>query len=100
MAAEEQMKEALLKKHYENCPGCKVERLRELQRGLPIKQLVSMWIVVLCTGNCLFGCEETPFFLFSFYLNEEEDKKGKNGTRENCRRHSCARKKRDLAFVL
>ncbi|KAI6676712.1 hypothetical protein NL676_037508 [Syzygium grande] len=51
MAVEEQ-KEALLQKHYyENCPGCKVEKLKESQRGFPIHELVSIWIVVLCSGN-------------------------------------------------
>jgi len=44
-------KQSLLKKEfYENCPGCKVDRLKETQHGLPIKELVSVWIVVLCTA--------------------------------------------------
>ncbi|XP_057991261.1 protein ZINC INDUCED FACILITATOR 1 isoform X3 [Hevea brasiliensis] len=44
-------REALLKKnYYENCPGCKVDQLKELRRGLPIRELVSIWIVVLCTA--------------------------------------------------
>ncbi|KAI9157674.1 hypothetical protein LWI28_026113 [Acer negundo] len=37
------------KYYYEGCPGCKVDQDKELQRGLPIRQLVSVWIVVLCT---------------------------------------------------
>jgi hypothetical protein len=46
-------REGLLKKknYYENCPGCKVDQYKELRRGLPIRELVSTWIVVLCTGN-------------------------------------------------
>ncbi|XP_021801612.1 protein ZINC INDUCED FACILITATOR 1-like isoform X3 [Prunus avium] len=44
----EESREALLKKvYYENCPGCKVEQRKESQRGLPIKMLVSIWLVVL-----------------------------------------------------
>ncbi|CAB4268625.1 unnamed protein product [Prunus armeniaca] len=44
----EESREALLKKvYYENCPGCKVEQRKELQRGLPIKMLVAVWLVVL-----------------------------------------------------
>jgi hypothetical protein len=61
----EAYREGLLKKHYyENCPGCKVDQDKELQRGLPIRQLVSTWIVVLCTGNpTLTVCIRVfPFF--------------------------------------
>ncbi|KAG5549450.1 hypothetical protein RHGRI_014705 [Rhododendron griersonianum] len=48
----EENKQSLLKKHfYENCPGCKVDELKEKQHGIPIKELVSIWIVVLCTGE-------------------------------------------------
>ncbi|XP_034207824.1 protein ZINC INDUCED FACILITATOR 1-like [Prunus dulcis] len=44
----EESREALLKKvYYENCPGCKVEQRKELQRGLPIKMIVAVWLVVL-----------------------------------------------------
>lgn len=48
----EESREALLKKvYYENCPGCKVEQRKELQRGLPIKMLVAVWLVVLSAGK-------------------------------------------------
>lgn len=48
----EEYTEGLLKKtYYENCPGCKVDQLKELKRGLPIRELFSIWIVVLCTGD-------------------------------------------------
>ncbi|VFQ85567.1 unnamed protein product [Cuscuta campestris] len=47
-------KETLLQKedtiYYENCPGCKVEQQKELQRGVPIKLLLSVWTIVLCTS--------------------------------------------------
>ncbi|GLT75353.1 hypothetical protein SLA2020_470840 [Shorea laevis] len=43
-------RQTLLKKGYhENCPGCKVDQLKEMKTGLPIRELVSIWIVVLCT---------------------------------------------------
>lgn len=50
----EEYRETLLKKtqFYENCPGCKVDQQKELQRGLPIRELVSIWIIVLCAGMC------------------------------------------------
>ncbi|PPD70900.1 hypothetical protein GOBAR_DD32217 [Gossypium barbadense] len=48
MAAE--YREPLLKKkHYKNCPGCKVDEMKELEQGLPIRPLLSIWIIVLCT---------------------------------------------------
>ncbi|KAL3731840.1 hypothetical protein ACJRO7_028669 [Eucalyptus globulus] len=74
MAVEEQ-KEALLKKHYyENCPGCKVEKLKESQGGLPIRELFSIWIVVLC--NALPISSLFPFLYFmirDFHIAEREE---------------------------
>ncbi|KAI6676714.1 hypothetical protein NL676_037510 [Syzygium grande] len=74
MAVEEQ-KEPLLEKHYyENCPGCKVEKLKESRKGLPIRELVSIWIVVLCTTlpiSSLF-----PFLYFmvrDFHIAKREE---------------------------
>ncbi|GKU91563.1 hypothetical protein SLEP1_g5423 [Rubroshorea leprosula] len=54
----DECRQTLLKKcYYENCPGCKVDQLKELKTGLPIRELVSMWIVVLCTAleRCFLG---------------------------------------------
>ncbi|CAK9143043.1 unnamed protein product [Ilex paraguariensis] len=50
--AENELQDTLLGKkiYYENCPGCKVDQYKEMQRGLPIKELVTIWIVVLCTA--------------------------------------------------
>ncbi|XP_056164458.1 protein ZINC INDUCED FACILITATOR-LIKE 1-like isoform X4 [Syzygium oleosum] len=74
MAVEEQ-NEALLKKDYhENCPGCKVEKLKESRRGLPIRELVSIWIVVLC--NSLPITSLFPFLYFmvrDFHIAEREE---------------------------
>ncbi|GLT57765.1 hypothetical protein SLA2020_307140 [Shorea laevis] len=71
----EACREGLLKKNfYENCPGCKVDRYKELQRGLPIRELVSTWIVVLCTAlpiSSLF-----PFLYFmvrDFHIAKREE---------------------------
>ncbi|WOH16228.1 hypothetical protein DCAR_0935777 [Daucus carota subsp. sativus] len=48
--AGEDAKETLLKKdYYENCSGCKVEQYKAAQRGLPVKQLFVIWIIVLAT---------------------------------------------------
>lgn len=49
MAAENQ--EPLLEKiYYDNCPGCKVDRMKETKLGIPYKELSFIWIVVLCTA--------------------------------------------------
>ncbi|KAG9129335.1 hypothetical protein Leryth_016631 [Lithospermum erythrorhizon] len=51
MASMEYQESLLKKKHYhENCPGCIVEEKKALQRGLPIKELVTIWIIVLSTA--------------------------------------------------
>ncbi|OMO60217.1 Major facilitator superfamily [Corchorus olitorius] len=73
--AQEEFKVPLLKKKYhENCPGCKVDQMKELQEGIPIRQLFSIWIVVLCTAlpvSSLF-----PFLYFmirDFHIAETEE---------------------------
>ncbi|XP_038710159.1 protein ZINC INDUCED FACILITATOR-LIKE 1-like isoform X2 [Tripterygium wilfordii] len=49
--AQESSKKPLLEKHYyENCPGCKTDLLKQSRTGLPIRELFSIWIVVLCTA--------------------------------------------------
>ncbi|CAI0442251.1 unnamed protein product [Linum tenue] len=48
-AAEEHTVPLLKKQYYENCPGCKVDEQKELKRGLPIREFLSIWTVVLCT---------------------------------------------------
>lgn len=54
----------LEKKYYEDCPGCKVDRAKELSqgKGVLIRNLVIIWMVGLCSGNL-----STPFSVF-FYL--------------------------------
>ncbi|XP_059653726.1 protein ZINC INDUCED FACILITATOR-LIKE 1-like isoform X3 [Cornus florida] len=68
-------KEPLLKKYYyENCPGCKVEQLKEMHTGLPIKELVSIWIVVL--GTALPISSLFPFLYFmirDFHIAKREE---------------------------
>ncbi|XXG52713.1 hypothetical protein AAC387_Pa03g0967 [Persea americana] len=55
--------EPLLKKLYhENCPGCKVDQINETRRGIPIKEFLFIWIVVLC--NALPISSLFPFLYF------------------------------------
>lgn len=44
----------LLKKvYYDNCPGCKQDQINEVNRGIPIKEFLFIWIVTLCTSKSL-----------------------------------------------
>ncbi|KAH7557222.1 hypothetical protein JRO89_XS11G0077600 [Xanthoceras sorbifolium] len=54
----------LQKNYYENCPGCKMDRLKEEQSGVPYKNLSYIWLVSLCTGLLPF-----PFNTLNFFAN-------------------------------
>ncbi|PPR99979.1 hypothetical protein GOBAR_AA20683 [Gossypium barbadense] len=41
--------------YCEKCPGCKVDRLKQEQAGVPYKLLSFIWIVSLCTGQYLIS---------------------------------------------
>ncbi|CAM8924546.1 unnamed protein product [Rhodiola kirilowii] len=49
--------------YCENCPGCKVELLKQTQTGLPIRQLFTIWIIVLCTALPI-----TSLFPFLYFM--------------------------------
>ncbi|KAF7143826.1 hypothetical protein RHSIM_Rhsim05G0161700 [Rhododendron simsii] len=74
----EENKQSLLKKRfYENCPGCKVDELKEKQRGIPIKELVSIWIVVLCTALPISSLFPFLYFMIrDFKVAETEEEIG------------------------
>ena len=44
---EEKVEEEL----YPNCPGCKVDKYKDSQRGHPIRDLIRVWIFVLASGK-------------------------------------------------
>ncbi|KAJ1381487.1 Tetracycline resistance protein TetA/multidrug resistance protein MdtG [Sesbania bispinosa] len=47
----ENMGEPLLEKqYYKDCPGCKVDQAKELNQGVSIKNLLIIWMVVLCAA--------------------------------------------------
>ncbi|KAI4339312.1 hypothetical protein MLD38_024269 [Melastoma candidum] len=89
MAAEEQqqqqLKQRLLenkgkakkaKHYYEGCPGCQMERSHEMaaSTGLPIRQLIIMWVVVL--GSALPISSLFPFLYFmirDFHIAKREE---------------------------
>ncbi|XP_028803348.1 protein ZINC INDUCED FACILITATOR-LIKE 1 isoform X2 [Neltuma alba] len=55
--------EPLLKnRYYKNCPGCEVDRAKELNQGSPVKHLLNIWMLTMCTTlpiSCIF-----PFIYF------------------------------------
>ncbi|XP_044512375.1 protein ZINC INDUCED FACILITATOR-LIKE 1-like [Mangifera indica] len=64
----------LKKKYYENCSGCKVEQLKETKRGLPVRELVSIWIVVLCTSLPISSLFPFLYFMIrDFHIAKREE---------------------------
>ncbi|PQQ20524.1 protein ZINC INDUCED FACILITATOR-LIKE 1-like [Prunus yedoensis var. nudiflora] len=73
---DDECRETLLKKeYYENCSGCKVEQSKDLQRSLPIRNVVAIYIIVL--AGTLPVSSPFPFIYFmirDFHIaNREED---------------------------
>ncbi|KAL2457673.1 Protein ZINC INDUCED FACILITATOR-LIKE 1 [Forsythia ovata] len=68
-------KESLLKKdYYEDCPGCKMDRQKELQRGLPIKQVLTIWIIVLATALTISSLFPFLYFMIrDFHIAKREE---------------------------
>ncbi|CAN0839701.1 Protein ZINC INDUCED FACILITATOR-LIKE 1 [Linum grandiflorum] len=77
MAAEaEEYTAPLLEKQqfYENCPGCKVDHHKYLKRGLPIREFLSIWIVVLCTALPISSLFPYLYFMVrDFKIAEKEE---------------------------
>ncbi|KAJ0526185.1 putative major facilitator superfamily, MFS transporter superfamily [Helianthus annuus] len=74
MGGNEFKKPLLEKVYYEGCPGCCVDQKKEVQTGLPIKEVFCIWIVTLSVTlpiSSLF-----PFLYFmvrDFNIAEEEE---------------------------
>ncbi|CAN0840299.1 Protein ZINC INDUCED FACILITATOR-LIKE 1 [Linum grandiflorum] len=67
----------LLKKqqyYYENCPGCKVDQLKYLRRGFPIREYLSIWVVVLCAALPISSLFPYLYFMVrDFKIAEKEE---------------------------
>lgn len=70
-------REALLKVYYENCPGCRQDRINEERLGIPFKTFIFIWSVQLCTVSLLAFSHLV--ILHSSTCDEERDvnKKGR-----------------------
>lgn len=47
-----EIRERLLikKEYFPDCPGCRVEQYKDLQRGFPIRDLIRIWMIVLASA--------------------------------------------------
>ncbi|XP_047340127.1 protein ZINC INDUCED FACILITATOR-LIKE 1-like [Impatiens glandulifera] len=60
--------------YHENCPGCKVELEKEMQRGIPFKSLFTIWMVVLCTALPISSLFPFLYFMIrDFNIAEKEE---------------------------
>ncbi|KAI9115438.1 hypothetical protein K1719_013757 [Acacia pycnantha] len=63
MGGDNDNKEPLLKnRYYKNCPGCEVDRAKQLNQASPFKHLLNIWMLTMCTTlpiSCIF-----PFIYF------------------------------------
>ncbi|XP_006832888.2 protein ZINC INDUCED FACILITATOR-LIKE 1 isoform X1 [Amborella trichopoda] len=69
--------EALLKTkdYYENCPGCKVDQMKEINRGFPLKECFFIAIVVLCNALPISSLFPYLYFMIEYFdvAKTEED---------------------------
>ncbi|KAL8251508.1 hypothetical protein R6Q59_035201 [Mikania micrantha] len=59
---------------HERCPGCNVDRYKELQTGLPIKDVFCIWMVVLCVSLPISSLFPFLYFMIrDFNIAEKEE---------------------------
>ncbi|XP_058756076.1 protein ZINC INDUCED FACILITATOR-LIKE 1-like isoform X1 [Vicia villosa] len=66
----------LLKKQYyhENCPGCKVDQAKELEKDVTFRNLFNIWIVVLCSTLPIASLFPYLYFMVKdFHIAETEE---------------------------
>ncbi|XP_023763284.1 protein ZINC INDUCED FACILITATOR-LIKE 1 isoform X2 [Lactuca sativa] len=74
MGGKEFKKPLLNKVYYEKCPGCNVDQYKELHTGLPIKEVVYIWIVVLCVALPISSLFPFLYFMIKdFNIAEKEE---------------------------
>ncbi|OWM73576.1 hypothetical protein CDL15_Pgr026675 [Punica granatum] len=58
----------------ESCPGCKVDRLKEEQRGIPYKNLSYIWLVMLCNAMPISSLFPFIYFMIrDFHITKREE---------------------------
>ncbi|KAI4316038.1 hypothetical protein L6164_024056 [Bauhinia variegata] len=71
------VKEPLLKikkTSYEECPGCKLDKLKETQQGIPFKGLGFIWIIVVAITLPISSLFPFLYFMIrDFHIAEREE---------------------------
>ncbi|KAK9067477.1 hypothetical protein SSX86_014807 [Deinandra increscens subsp. villosa] len=76
MGDDSESNKPLLDKVYyqEGCPGCYVDRKKELQTGFPIKEVLFIWIIVLSVALPITSLFPFLYFMIrDFNIAEEEE---------------------------
>ncbi|KAK3443691.1 hypothetical protein EUGRSUZ_B03776 [Eucalyptus grandis] len=64
----------LEKAYHDNCPGCKVDRLKRERRGIPYRDLSYIWIVSLCTALPITSLFPFVYFMIrDFHIAKREE---------------------------
>ncbi|KAJ9537079.1 hypothetical protein OSB04_029812 [Centaurea solstitialis] len=59
---------------FENCPGCKIDRLNEDRIGFPYKHLSYIWLVSLCTALPISSLYPYIYFMIrDFHIASQEE---------------------------
>nr|GLL37391.1 protein ZINC INDUCED FACILITATOR-LIKE 1-like isoform X4 [Ipomoea trifida] len=70
----EMASESALLQKGEKCPGCKVEQQKELQTQIPLKMLITIWSIVLCTSLPITSLFPFIYFMIrDFQIAETEE---------------------------
>jgi len=56
----------LEKVYYDDCSGCRIQKSKDTQQGVPWKTLATIWIIVLCNGTS--SDSDTSFDVLDFLL--------------------------------
>ncbi|XLR05665.1 protein ZINC INDUCED FACILITATOR-LIKE 1 [Arachis ipaensis] len=58
----------------ENCPGCKVERAKQMKTDMSIRNLFNIWLVVLCSSLPISSLFPYLYFMVSdFHIAKREE---------------------------
>ncbi|XP_031380096.1 protein ZINC INDUCED FACILITATOR-LIKE 1-like isoform X2 [Punica granatum] len=77
--ADDSIAEGLLKEekfgYHESCPGCRIELLKETNRGVPYKLFFYVWIIVLCAALPISSLFPFLYFMIKDFriAKREED---------------------------
>lgn len=59
--AEEAVSPLIKVVYYDNCAGCKQDQRKQANRGLPLRELLFIWVVTLAAGNLLWLVTDHPY---------------------------------------